>query len=146
VIVFVGMKKTVKNTKKGAIESILDTLNSIKSAMVTKKEHHSSLESIKSAMVTKKEHEGVLETVASIKSAMVTKKEHEAVLETVEFIKDRMVTKSELAEVRTELKKDIEDTRLELRSKIDGVHRRIDEDLDKRKTLENRMSRIEARA
>ena len=125
-IVFVGMKKTVKNTKKGAIESILDTLNSIKSAMVTKKEHHSSLE--------------------SIKSAMVTKKEHEAVLETVEFIKDRMVTKSELAEVRTELKKDIEDTRLELRSKIDGVHRRIDEDLDKRKTLENRMSRIEARA
>ena len=125
-IVFVGMKKTVKNTKKGAIESILDTLNSIKSAMVTKKEHHSSLE--------------------SIKNAMVTKKEHEAVLETVEFIKERMVKKSELAEVRTELKKDIEDTRLELRSKIDGVHRRIDEDLDKRKTLENRMSRIEARA
>src|SRR3989344_3036542 len=120
------MKKTVKNTKKGAIESILDTLNSIKSAMVTKKEHHSSLE--------------------YIKNAMVTKKEHEAVLETVEFIKDRMVTKSELSEVRTELKKDIEDTRLELRSKIDGVHRRIDEDLDKRKTLENRMSRIEARA
>src|SRR3989344_660676 len=103
------MKKTVKNTKKGAIESILDTLN-------------------------------------SIKSAMVTKKEHQTVLESVKFIKDRMVTKSELAEVRTELKKDIEDTRLELRSKIDGGHGRIDEDLDKRKTLENRMSRIEARA
>lgn len=73
----------------------------------------------------------------------------ESILETVEFIKDKMVTKEELAEELVEVRKEIQASEGRLNqvvsSKIDGVHRRIDEDLDKRKALEGRVRVLETK-
>ena len=55
------------------------------------------------------------------------------ILETVIFIKNKMATKEELADVKAELKSDIQ-----------GIHNRLDDELDKRKILEVRVSRLEA--
>jgi hypothetical protein len=67
------------------------------------------------------------------------------ILETVNFIKDRMVTKSELHEelklVRDEMATKDGLRRVEM--KVEGVYKRLDGELDKRKTLEVRVGAIE---
>ena len=59
------------------------------------------------------------------------------ILEAVIFIKDKMATKDELASGLADLK-------IELKRDIHGIHNRLDDELDKRKTLEVRVSRLEA--
>ncbi|MBI5456370.1 hypothetical protein HY969_01385 [Candidatus Kaiserbacteria bacterium] len=73
------------------------------------------------------------------------------VLEVVEFIKDRMVTKSELKEdlgnfaTKEDLKETEERLTQAINSKNDGAHRRLDQEVDKRKLLEVRVSKLETR-
>jgi ElaB/YqjD/DUF883 family membrane-anchored ribosome-binding protein len=73
----------------------------------------------------------------------MTKDNYDEVMEVIHFTKDHMAAKDDLEELRSELKRDIRDIRDELRSKIDGVHRRADEELDHRKQLEVRVGRLE---
>ena len=67
------------------------------------------------------------------------KDEAKEILETVNFIKDRMATKDDLQEVQKELKDNIR--RVEM--KVEGVDKRLDYELDKRKTLEVRVANVE---
>ena len=72
---------------------------------------------------------------ASIRSNTASIQDNTA---SIAFIVENMVTKGELQEVKEELKQ-------EINSKNDGVHQRIDQELDKRKLLEVRVSRMETR-
>ena len=54
-----------------------------------------------------------------------------------------MATKEDLTELREELRSEVEDTRVELRGKIDGINRRLDTDAIQR-TDNNMPARMEA--
>jgi hypothetical protein len=59
--------------------------------------------------------------------------------EMLEHVVKNMATKDDVEELRQEVKNGFTG----VNSKIDGVHNRIDEELDKRKQLEVRVSRLE---
>ena len=67
-----------------------------------------------------------------------TKERLDDLADVVMFIKDRMVTKDE----HELLSKDV----TALHSKVDGIVNRLDDELDKRKVLESRVTRLEAKA
>ncbi|MBI4093409.1 hypothetical protein HY417_00440 [Candidatus Kaiserbacteria bacterium] len=66
----------------------------------------------------------------------------DSLVETVEFIKDRMVTKSELRDELRETESRLNDA---INVKVGGVDRRLDGELDRRKLLEVRVVKLEAK-
>lgn len=70
-----------------------------------------------------------------------------SLIETVGFIKDHMVTKEEFAELKTEIRNDLSETEdrlhAEIVSKVGGMGHRLDEELDKRKLIEVRVTTLE---
>lgn len=71
-----------------------------------------------------------------------TKNGQGEVAEMFSFIVRHMATKEDLEETRQELKAEIRDARAEIVSKTSGLHNRLDQELDKRKVLENDVARI----
>ncbi len=68
-------------------------------------------------------------------------------IEIVVSIKDNMVTKTEFAELEKKVDEGFKSvgTQFEqVNGKIDGIHRRIDAELEQRKLLEDRVSKVEA--
>lgn len=65
----------------------------------------------------------------------------ESLIETVSFIKDNMVTKDDIADMAT--KDDLASVDQRLGQRIGSISNRLDQELDKRKQIEVRVSRLE---